>query len=235
MTCDNTGGAVRAFSKALVAALGGMVISAAFASPASAGCVDLPARSGSERITHAAYQPARITLIAADDRPTIVGLWEFKFLSKGNNVAPFFIPDGALLDQGFAEWHSDGTEMTNSSRDPATGSFCMGVWDADGPHSYKLNHFALTWDNTGQLCTPAAGAHSCFVGPANIRLKVTVDQRGTAYDGTVTITQSDADNHELFRLTGTVSASRITANERMRRRHAGHRAAFQPPPLFFVQ
>jgi hypothetical protein len=47
---------------------------------------------------------------------------------------------------GFSQWHSDGTEILNSSRPPATSNFCLGVWEKTGPFAYKLNHFALSSD-----------------------------------------------------------------------------------------
>jgi hypothetical protein len=149
---------------------------------------------------------------SSENSASIVGLWQFTFVSEGNNVAPFFIPDGAILDAGYAQWHSDGTEIMNSSRDPATSSFCLGVWQGEGGRSYKLNHFALSWDNSATLCVPQPGASSCFVGPTNIREEVTVDPHGNSYSGTVTIDQYDAAGHLLFRLRGLVSAQRITAS-----------------------
>jgi hypothetical protein len=100
----------------------------------------------------------------------------------------------------------------NSSRDPATSSFCLGVWKSEGGRTYKLNHYALSWDNTGALCVPEPGAASCFVGRTNIREEVTVDPHGRTYSGTVTIDQYDTAGQLLFRLRGLVSAQRITAN-----------------------
>ena len=61
----------------------------------------------------------------------IVGFWKVKFISEGNSG----IPDGTVIDNGFAQWHSDGTEILNSSRPPATSSFCLGVWQKSGPSS----------------------------------------------------------------------------------------------------
>jgi len=133
-------------------------------------------------------------------------------VSDGNNAAPFFIPDGATLDDGYAQWHADGTEIMNSSRDPATSSFCLGVWRRDGGRGYKLNHLALSWDNTGALCVPQPGATSCLVGTTNIREAITVDPGGNTYSGSVTIEQYDTSGHLLFRLKGLASAQRITAN-----------------------
>src|SRR5215471_14348457 len=49
---------------------------------------------------------------ASDGR--IAGFWKVKFVSQGTPG----IPDGAVLDNGFAQWHDDGTEIMNSSRVP---------------------------------------------------------------------------------------------------------------------
>ena len=37
----------------------------------------------------------------------IVGFWHVTFISKGTG----FIPDGTVVDMGFSQWHSDGTEI----------------------------------------------------------------------------------------------------------------------------
>ena len=199
-------------SHAVVATLGGIIVSALFASTASAGCVDLPTAQGQGRVIQAAYHTGRVVLASLDaqgEGPQIVGMWKFVFASEGNNVAPFFIPDGAPLDTGFTQWHGDGTEIMNSSRDPATSSFCLGTWTALGDRSYKLSHFALSWDNTHQFCTPPSGATSCFVGPTYIHEEVVVDPHGDTYAGTVTIDQYDTAKHLIFHLAGKVTAERI--------------------------
>jgi len=56
------------------------------------------------------------------------------------------IPDGTVLDNAFVQWHSDRTEIMNSSRPPATSTFCLGVLRKSGPSSYELNHVALSSD-----------------------------------------------------------------------------------------
>jgi len=192
------------FLAALFAAVG-------WATPAKAACADISSfllQRGQGGVHTNQLSP---TARFINDDNLIVGMWQFTFASTGNNVAPFFIPDGAPLDQGYAQWHSDGTEIMNSSRDPATSSFCLGVYESTAVRSFHLNHFALSWDNTGQLCTPSAGQASCFVGQANIREDVTVEKKGDAYTGTVTIEQFDGTGHMLFRLHGNVSARRVSA------------------------
>jgi hypothetical protein len=150
-----------------------------------------------------------------DRDASIVGLWKFSFVALGNsqNPFPFDPPDGATLDAGYAQWHSDRTEIMNSGRDPATGSFCLGVWKRIGKSQYKLNHIALSWDATGQSCSPSQqpGATGCFQGPVNIREVVTVDPSGNHYEGVVTLDQYDPSGSQLlFELKGTVSGDRIT-------------------------
>jgi hypothetical protein len=132
------------------------------------------------------------------DRAAIVGLWKTKFVSKGTTG----IPDGAVIDDGYATWHRDGTEIMNSGRPPITGNFCMGVWKQTRTGTYKLNHFGLSWTPDG----------TTLIGPANIREEVTLDPSGNSYTGTFTIDQFDDNDHVLVHISGTVTAQRITAD-----------------------
>jgi hypothetical protein len=134
----------------------------------------------------------------SDDR--IVGFWKVKFLSEGNPG----IPDGTVIDNGFVQWHGDGTEIMNSSRPPATGNFCLGVWQKSGSSSYELNHFALSFDPTGNL-----------VGPAQIREHVTLNHKANQYEGTFTIDQYDVSGNPRAHVAGKVTATRITVDTRV--------------------
>ncbi|HVS24363.1 MAG TPA: hypothetical protein VMU03_11610 [Gammaproteobacteria bacterium] len=128
-----------------------------------------------------------------DDAP-IVGLWKVQFIVDDGS------PNGLVIDDGYATWHSDGTELMNSSRPPMTGNFCMGVWKRTGPSTFSLNHFALSWDPTGTQ----------FIGPANIRETVTVDRRANNYTGSFTITQYAPDGKsQLGGVSGKVVGKRI--------------------------
>jgi hypothetical protein len=189
------------------ACLAGALLLTVAASTARAGCVDLRAAKG--HVSPAGYRT--VSLGDRHDSAPIVGLWAFTFTSD-IDVPPANIHAGDVLDWGFAQWHSDGTEIMNSSRDPATSNFCLGVWQQTGARSFKLNHFALSWDNTGHLCTPDPGAPSCFVGPTNIRETVTVNRSGDQYSGKVTIDQYDTANNLMLHLSGTIKARRITPN-----------------------
>lgn len=131
------------------------------------------------------------------DFNSIVGLWRVTFTSKGTQG----IPDDTVIDAGFSVWHSDGTEILNSSRPPATGSFCLGVWERSNNGVYNLNHFALSWDSDGN-----------FVGPAEIREHVTTGKHGDTYSGTFTLDQYDLAGNVKMHIQGVVSAVRVTVD-----------------------
>jgi hypothetical protein len=144
----------------------------------------------------AQFGPASFLLVAekdSDDR--IVGFWKVKFFVVDEDGK------ASVIDNGFAQWHSDGTEIMNSSRPPATGNFCLGVWKKSGRSSYKLNHFALSYDLDGN-----------FIGPARIYEEVTLDHSGNHYDGTFTIEQYDPSGNLLAHIAGQVTATRITVD-----------------------
>jgi hypothetical protein len=133
-------------------------------------------------------------------RTSIVGFWRVTFTSKGTPG----IPDGAVIDVGFSQWHSDGTEILNSLRPPVTGSFCLGIWEKTAPKTYKLNHFALSWDPVGN-----------FIGPANIRENVTLGPGGNSYTGSFEIDNFDVNGNPappVPKITGEVTAIRITVD-----------------------
>jgi hypothetical protein len=128
--------------------------------------------------------------------PGIIGFWHVKFITKDSPG----IPDGTEVDAGYAQWHSDGTEIMNSGgRSPLTGDFCLGVWKQVGENTYKLNHFAAAWDSTG----------SELIGPANIREEVVLTPDRKHFDGTFTIDQYDEAGAKLAHVQGVIKGSRI--------------------------
>lgn len=135
-----------------------------------------------------------------EDNNSIVGMWRFTFISQGNNGAPLFIPDGAVLDHGFAQWHSDGTEITNSNRKPSTGSFCLGVWKRVGPSHYLLNHFALGFDD---------GVTQSY---SNIREDLTLSDNGQSFSGTFSIAIYDLQGNAGPVITGQLTGTRVKIN-----------------------
>jgi hypothetical protein len=130
---------------------------------------------------------------------SIVGMWSFQFISQGNTA----YLDGTMLDWGYNQWHSDGTEVLNSGgRSPAQGNFCLGVWEKTGASTYELNHFALNYDAT-------TGA---FLGRISVVEKVSVSAGGTLYSGNFVFSIYDVNGNRTARLTGQVKATRITVD-----------------------
>jgi len=134
-----------------------------------------------------------------DSDASIVGFWHVVFTSEGTVNPP--IPDGAVVDNGFAQWHSDRTEIMNSSRPPATGNFCLGVWEKIGRSAYVLNHFALSFNPDGSM-----------MGPANIRESVALSADGRSYSGTFSVDQYDNHLNLLAHIVGNITATRVTVD-----------------------
>jgi hypothetical protein len=129
---------------------------------------------------------------------SIVGMWSIQVISKGNSPA---VPDGALLDFGFTQWHSDGTEIQNSAGVPG-GGFCLGVWGQTGFLTYELNHFPIAFD-------PTTGKVANYI---NIREQVTLSPSGDSFTGPFTEDVYDPQGNQVTQLTGTVEATRITVD-----------------------
>jgi len=122
----------------------------------------------------------------------IVGMWSYTFVANGQTI-----------DFGYSQWHSDGTELMNSGgRAPATQNFCMGVWKEIAPGRYHLNHFALSYDNSGVLNAKV-----------NIKEDVSLDRNGTTYSGSFTLDAYDPHTNALMQhVAGRVNAQRVPAN-----------------------
>jgi len=178
-----------------IAPFGLAIFATLLASSASAGCGSMPAQTAASL-----RQPPSKFVLVSDSEPegaSVVGFWKIVFASR-NNLG---IPDGTVLDAGYAQWHSDGTEIMNSSRPPATQSFCLGVWKKIGPSTFRLNHFALSFDLSGHP-----------VGGSNIREEVIVEHGGNKYTGTFTIDAFDVNGVRTRHIAGDVTGERITAD-----------------------
>ena len=198
---------MKASYKALAATFGMLGLALLLVPHCSAQCGGL----GRPMTSHSSWQPqpGQIRLLPVsfatgdvgedrdDNDASIVGFWHVKFVSKDSKG----VPDGTEVDAGYAQWHSDGTEIMNSGgRPPSTGDFCLGVWKKVGVRKYKLNHFAASWDSTG----------SHLLGPANIREEVTLDPGGKQFTGTFTIDQYDEVGNTLAHVQGVITGTRIT-------------------------
>ena len=128
---------------------------------------------------------------------TIVGTWKEHWISEGSEG----IPDGTEIDAGYAQWHSDGTEINVSGlRSPLTGDVCLGEWIKTGARSYRLNHFGVSYDPTGLN----------LVGPARIQQWLTLNEEGNATSGKFTIDQYDEGGNLLAHIQGKVIGTRVT-------------------------
>jgi hypothetical protein len=130
------------------------------------------------------------------DRPEagpIVGLWNAEFLI-GNG------PD--LFDQGFQQFHADGTEMMLSrGLPPPLGNVCVGIWKQDGPRTFRLKHMAWNWDSDGR-----------FIGTFIMDVVLRLDRRGARYSGSWSADNFDTDGNVIptQHVEGIVRARRIT-------------------------
>ena len=132
---------------------------------------------------------------------SITGMWKFQFISKGNTSHSPSIPDGALIDFGFIQWHSDGTEIQNSGGVPG-GGFCMGVWGQTGFLTFEVNHFPIAFD-------PTTGKVANYI---NIHQQDTLSPSGDSFTGTFTEDVYDPVGNHVDHVAGTVAAERITVD-----------------------
>jgi hypothetical protein len=173
------------------------------ATVASAGCANPPGFKA------AAFQPISWQgsgefgrgwpLLVADRDDSvdgIVGFWSVTFVSKGTPG----VPDGTVFENGFQQWHSDGTEIHNSQAPAAQGNFCLGIWKKTGKFHYTLNHFYLNSD-------PATNT---LHGRGQLREEIDLDRGGDEHFGTVTFDVYDLAGNLVAHFQGTVHATRIT-------------------------
>jgi hypothetical protein len=194
--------------KGAAAAVAVFGLGAAFAQCANAGCADFqPATKAVSWQTPASFFGGLSFLRASDERDwwqreDIVGMWRFTMSIAGPKGQPI------VIDDGYSQWHEDGTEIMNSgAHAPNTSNFCLGVWAQTGPGTYKLNHFPLAWDSSGTA--PSGPVHIV----ANVKMKdhdhfsgpFTLDVY--TWDGNEIVNASGA---PVAHLAGTISAVRVT-------------------------
>jgi hypothetical protein len=187
----------------IVPALSALALATMFAPYAHAGCgLYSPAPHP------ASWQPLiaspRLVLAALTNdeaatpsEPSMVGTWKEKWISEGSEG----IKDGTEVDAGYAQWHSDGTEINISGlRAPLTGDVCLGEWIKTGARTYQMNHFGIAYDPTGVN----------LVGPARIQQWLTLDPKGNSTSGKFTIDQYDESGNLLAHLQGNITGTRVT-------------------------
>lgn len=190
--------------KIITTTLGLAAFAATFAPLANAGCADAGAKPAASLGRHsgvylmqAAYRPAWLVPVGDrdnDDAP-IVGMWKVEFDANGG-----------VFDFGYQQWHGDGTEILNSGkRSPASENFCLGVWKKAGHNTYKLNHYALSYD-------PATGLMNAMV---NIHEYVTLNRDGDSFSGTFTVDVYTPQGVVIppAHVEGTITGGRVTADQ----------------------
>jgi hypothetical protein len=186
-----------------------LAVGAAFVSTASAGCGDV---SNLQPPFQFVQSPSMALAMHKDSSSnpmnnvaSPIGMWNIQFISQGNGGHNPPIPDGALVDFGYNQLHSDGTEILNSgAHTPATQNFCLGVWVRSGMFTYEVNHFALSYNST-------TGALAAKV---NIREQITLDPSGNQYTGTFVINVYDPTGaQQVDHIAGTIMATRVTVDQ----------------------
>ena len=125
----------------------------------------------------------------AEDAAAIVGFWDLKFIAGG-----------MVVDEGFDQWHSDGTEFDNVDFPPTTGNICEGVWDSKG-RKVAEHHLGWTFDTS-------ANPTGYFTLEQNVKLS----KDGQSYSGPFDQKFYDTDGNLVNELTGEMSATRFTGN-----------------------
>jgi hypothetical protein len=77
----------------------------------------------------------------------------------------------------------------------------MGVWARSGPLSYKLNHFALSYDPSGTLNAKV-----------NIKEDVVVDPKASSFSGPFTADVYSPTGSLLQHIAGRIIGQRVTVN-----------------------
>ena len=129
------------------------------------------------------------TIAAAPSNNSIVGLWHVTYTTEGQ-----------LFYEAFDMWHSDGTELETANLSPIEGNFCMGVWKQVGS-TVHLNHTGWGFDNGGNP-----------IGLFTLTEKNVLTGNGNSYRGTFDYKQYDLNGSVSVQVTGTLAATRISAN-----------------------
>src|SRR5438132_5042749 len=170
-----------------------IALCAAFASTANAQC-GLSLKGNRSVLGNAL--PATASLKAQESSAkdggdvTIVGLWDVKFIS-----------DNQVIDEGFDQYHSDGTEILNDTPPPAAGNVCLGVYENTGPRTLSLKHPSWLYDPTNTF----------VIGRVTILERITLDRGGHSFTGTFTVQFRDLSGNTFAPdLTGQLKGDRIT-------------------------
>jgi hypothetical protein len=178
--------------------------------PSAAAQCGLATKPIKPAVWHPQYGRAHLMLARAgqDDgnqqEPSIVGMWHVILTAKTGPV-----PVGTHIDDAIAVWHSDGTEIMNSSRPAQDGQYCMGVWKRIGDRQYYLNH--IPWHGNEVVPNDPYAIGALQAG-AQLTQKVTLSPDGNSYSGTFTLKAYDSNGELEVTFTGVLNAKRITTS-----------------------
>jgi len=96
-------------------------------------------------------------------------------------------------------WSSDGNEFLSADKSPILGNVCAGVWRSKGLRGAQLHHLGWTFDSSGNPTGTLVDDES-----------VTLNRRGTTYNGTFDFKFYDTNGNLVKEVTGTHSATRVT-------------------------
>jgi hypothetical protein len=177
-------------TRPIVALLAVVIACGAFATEAAAKCA--PEGRTAKAVPRVAWpdHPATAPKASHDDA-SIVGLWKVDFISGG-----------MIVNQGWEQWHSDGTEIMNDQNPPALGNVCLGVWEKTGRRTYKLVHPFWIFDPTGRTA----------VNVGIERVRVTLSPDGNRFTGTFTWDTYEFDGTLVpgDHVEGTIEGTRIS-------------------------
>jgi len=177
-------------------ALAFLACSALLPTNAAAAC-NRQGQLSRERLTDQQHGQFQLLPVADDegrDDASIVGLWHV-----------YFIANGQPFDEGFDQWHSDGTEVLNDTAPPqpanGAGTVCLGVYKKVGAGTYKLRHPFWIFDGQGNLA-----------GNGVFLEVVTVNKGSKTYGGTFAFITYDLSGNTTFQIAGEIKAQRITVD-----------------------
>jgi hypothetical protein len=196
---------------ALKAIFGLALLATVFASLANAQCVSVGASKRSSLMLRQPFSTSQFSPVVfswVDDSgpddsqhaklDPIVGMWHVVFTANTMDGEPV----NSMFDNAVVVWHSDGTEIMNSSRPAQDGNFCIGVWKQTGKLKYLLNH--IPWQGNDPLGNPQGGAQ--------LIEHVALSPDGNSYSGTFTFTAYDTGGNPGPSYTGVMAGTRITTS-----------------------
>ena len=177
---------------------------------AQCGLPNKPIKPSAWRPLYGAASPRFLTAAfndSDDHEASIVGMWHVIFTAHTQGGVDIPISAGVVIDNSVVVWHSDGTEIMNSSRSAQDGNFCLGVWKRTGERSYLLNH--IPW--MGNVFDPTVPPSTIGAPQAGAQIieKVTLSPDGNSYSGTFTLHAYNTSGIVYTWFTGTLSAKRI--------------------------